>query len=62
MEQVDASLTRLGTNYVDLYQIHRFDSATPVAETMEALQSAPRSSARPSRITCPKPSPRSSLN
>jgi aryl-alcohol dehydrogenase-like predicted oxidoreductase len=37
MEQIDASLTRLATDYVDLYQIHRFDSATPVAETMEAL-------------------------
>ena len=29
MEQIDASLTRLGTNYVDLYQIHRFDPARP---------------------------------
>ncbi|MBD3783300.1 MAG: aldo/keto reductase [Micrococcales bacterium] len=37
LEQVDASLTRLGTDHVDLYQIHRFDPEVPVEETMEAL-------------------------
>ncbi|GII57442.1 oxidoreductase [Planotetraspora thailandica] len=37
MSAIDASLERLGTDYVDLYQIHRFDPETPVEETMEAL-------------------------
>src|ERR1700710_1556159 len=37
MSAIDASLKRLGTDYVDLYQIHRFDYDTPVEETMEAL-------------------------
>lgn len=37
MEAIDNSLRRLGMEYVDLYQIHRWDYATPVAETMSAL-------------------------
>jgi aryl-alcohol dehydrogenase (NADP+) len=36
-QEIDASLARLGTDYVDLYQIHRFDAQVPVEETMEAL-------------------------
>ncbi|MEZ4680520.1 MAG: aldo/keto reductase [Caldilineaceae bacterium] len=37
MDAIDASLQRLGTDYVDLYQIHRWDKETPIEETMEAL-------------------------
>jgi aryl-alcohol dehydrogenase (NADP+) len=37
LHEVNASLTRLGTDYVDLYQIHRWDPETPIEETMEAL-------------------------
>ena len=37
LEAIDASLQRLGLDYVDLYQIHRFDLETPIEETLEAL-------------------------
>ncbi|MEU8384718.1 aldo/keto reductase [Streptosporangium sp. NPDC048865] len=40
---IDASLRRLGTDYVDLYQIHRWDPDTPIEETMEALHDVVRS-------------------
>jgi 1-deoxyxylulose-5-phosphate synthase len=40
MSELDASLRRLGTDYIDLYQIHRFDPATPIEETLRALHDA----------------------
>src|SRR5262249_2002722 len=42
-DAIDASLKRLRTDYVDLYQIHRFDYETPIEETMEALDAVVRS-------------------
>ena len=43
LSEIDHSLRRLGTDYVDLYQIHRWDYETPIEETMEALNDVVRS-------------------
>jgi aryl-alcohol dehydrogenase-like predicted oxidoreductase len=43
MQEIDNSLRRLGTDYVDLYIIHRFDDNTPLRETLEALNDVVRS-------------------
>src|SRR6266700_178510 len=43
MMEVDHSLRRLGTDYIDLYQIHRLDHRTPIEETLDALNDVVRS-------------------
>src|SRR5215467_8656969 len=42
LSEIDHSLRRLGTDYVDLYQIHRWDASTPIEETLEALHDVVR--------------------
>jgi len=43
LDAIDASLRRLGMDYVDLYQIHRWDDSTPIEETLEALHDVVKS-------------------
>ena len=60
MASIDASLERLDMDYVDLYQIHRWDNGTPIEETMEALHDVVRA-ARPAtsvRAACSRGSSR----
>src|SRR5206468_2149399 len=56
---IDASLRRLGTDYVDLYQIHRWDYETPVEETMEALHDVVKAGKARSRTSGTTPTPTS---
>ena len=42
LDGIDASLSRLGMDYVDIYQLHRWDYATPIEETLEALNDVVR--------------------
>ena len=46
LDAIDASLKRLGTDYVDLYQLHRYDPDTPLDETLEALDTVVRAARR----------------